>query len=160
MIINETYVKRMISQNLREYINNNEFSMWYIAYYSEVSETTLRNYLKEKSIPSVIVLIKIAELFECSVNDLLGYDHREFIRRERIFDSYIDSPNVVAYFWDKVEQYMKEKRIFGLEALALESFMSSYTLIFDKENGVLPKLVNIIKLCDTLDCTPSDLLGY
>lgn len=160
MIINETYVKRMISQNLREYINNNEFSMWYIAYCSEVSETTLRNYLKEKSIPSAIVLIKIAELFECSVNDLLGYDHREFVRRERIFDSYIDSPNVVAYFWDKVEQYMKEKCIFDLEALALESFMSSYTLLFDKENGALPKLVNIIKLCDALDCTPSDLLGY
>lgn len=76
------------------------------------------------------------------------------------FDSYIDSSNVVAYFWDKVEQYMKEKRIFDLEALALESFMSSYTLLFDKENGVLPKLVNIIKLCDVLGCTPSDLLGY
>lgn len=55
---------------------------------------------------------------------------------------------------------MKEKRLFDLEALALESFMSSYTLLFDKENGVLPKLVNIIKLCDALDCTPSDLLGY
>ena len=47
MIINETYVKRMISQNLREYINNNEFSMWYIAYYSEVSERLLEITLKK-----------------------------------------------------------------------------------------------------------------
>lgn len=159
-MILERDVKKVLSEQLTSRINQSDFKPWYIGYYSEISETTFRSYLKAHRLPNPITLIMIAELFKCSVNDLLGYESYRFIKRERIFDSWLDTPKVTKYFWDRIFFYMHERNIRSLDFLAWRSYVGSFTVQYDFEKNILPELITILRICDTLECTPSDLLGY
>lgn len=136
-----------------------DIRMWYVAYYSEICEATLRKYLKDAKLPSPTVLIKMADLFECSVNDILGYEHFEGKPLTQPFDSGRDTSRVGQYFVFEVTNRMKENRM-CFSDLAAYSFTPEVKLYKCLNTCILPDTLTILRLADALDCTPSDLLGY
>ena len=132
---------------------------WYVAYYSEMHESIMRDYMKGIRFPRPITLIRIAELLECSVNELPGYGYFEINRRERSFDSGFDTRYVTYYFINKIIFLMKEKHI-GINDLSRKSGINEYILANYFRYSSLQEISTILKICDAIDCTPSDLLGY
>lgn len=159
-MINETRIKNYFTKRLVEYMNKKNLRPWYVAYYSEISETTFRKHLKGITLPKSTTLILMAELFECSVNDLLGYKRIVLPVHDGFFSSAIDTPKVANYFWHKMKLYLQESRISYISELAYRSFVTEYTIHKHIDNNTLPDTLLILRICDAPDCTPSDLLGY
>ena len=136
-----------------------ELPPWYVAYYCELSDATFRKYMKCTGLPSPIKLIMVAELFECSVNDLLGYKSYCVEYRDRRFDSGRDTKTVSAYFVDHLLRYMEDCN-YSRSDLAAKVCISTFTMDRYIDEQKLPDTSTLIRIAETLDCTPSDLLGY
>lgn len=158
-MIDEIRIRKYFVDYITKCMTEKDLRPWYVAYYSEIYESTMRDYMKGIRLPRPITLIMMAELLECSVNELLGYGYFERQQRERPFDSGFDTRRVTEYFINKIIFLMKEKHI-GINDLSRKSGINEYTLANYLRYSSLPETSTILKICDALDCTPSDLLGY
>lgn len=151
--------RKHFSEYVARCLDEREIRPWYAAYYCETYDSIFRKYMKGAGLPSPIKLIMLGELLECSVNDLLGYEYYATNPRENLFDSGRDTRHVTAYFVDQVTQRM---RALGLEvdAVAKQVEISTYTMKEYIEHRKLPDTAILLRICDALNCTPSELLGY
>lgn len=136
-----------------------EIHPWYMAYYCESSDSTFRKYMKGAGLPSPIKLIMLAELFECSVNDLLGYGYYEVSHRDHLFDSGQDTRKVEDYFAEQLVSRMRDLGCTTSE-LAVQIELNPITVNEYIKYGKLPDTWILIRIAEALKCTPSDLLGY
>lgn len=153
----------MINYEIREYfskyitreMNERNIRPWYVAYYGDTSEAFIRACIKLKKLPRLDSLIMIAELFECTVNDLLGFDPVMIEARDGLFNAGIDSRKVAEYFMDQI----------ALRGFNLDNFQFNEPdmdvefkrcLRFHR----LPDTDAFLQICSALNRTPSDLLGY
>lgn len=132
---------------------------WYVAYYSEMQDSAFRSCLKGARLPNPISLIMIAELFECSVNDLLGCKSVDVEPRNHIFDSGLERQYVGEYFINQVERFMKDKGV-SVSELAIVCECSENTILNYISNNIIPDTPAILRICNALKCTPSELLGF
>ena len=153
----------LIRSHFAEYVtkclDERDIRVWYAAYYSETDETTYRRYLKGARLPIIRILIKTADLLECTVNDLLGYERVDIPHHERSYDSGLDTKHVTKYMAEQVYRRMEELGM-SVEELANKAGISHYSV---KELGNSRSFVNtstLVELCLALDCIPSELLGY
>lgn len=158
-MINEREVMEYFSSYAAKRMEELDLRPWYVAYYSETSETTFRNYMKCVRLPRPSVLIMMAELFGCTVNELLGYEKVSVPRKIRPFDSGLDTRNLSEHFFSEVARRMVRKRI-TLDDLATYTCVTAPTLDNYFKWNSLPDTSMILHICSALDCTPSDLLGY
>ena len=49
-----------------------DLPLWAVGSYSDVSESTMKEYVKDKRLPKGFTIVRIASALECSVSDLLG----------------------------------------------------------------------------------------
>ena len=153
----------MIRYEIREYFAeyvyrqmiDRDIRPWYIAYYAETNESSFRSYLKKKGLPRIDSLIMIAELLECSVNELLGYESIELEPRDYIFDSGRDVPQVAKYFISEID-----RRSLDVHAIKWDIPMYAEELERSIRFNRLTSTDIFLQVCDFLDCTPSELLGY
>ena len=97
----------------------------------------------------------IAELFECSVNELLGFDYFDVEQGRPLFDSGRDSRDVAEFFMHQLSvRGFDVKNIVYDEPDMEEKFLRA--LRFHR----LPETDVFLKICSALNCTPSELLGY
>lgn len=158
-MINEKEVSKYFSEQVIRRADEMQIPLWYVAYYSECNDYTFRNYMKGVRLPRITTLIMVAELFECSVNELLDYEPYDVPVRNRIFDSGMDSKGVFEHVACKIKHMMCEQNMY-LSDLAYYSYMPEvqlqYSLIHSSEIGTK----DLLNICAALSCTPSDLLGY
>jgi hypothetical protein len=145
------YVSRMMDER--------DIRPWYVAYYSETYDGVLRSCLKMARLPGPITLIMMAELFECTVNDLLGYDYVEVEKRDYLFDSGRDTKHVLNYFREQLRGKLEESDIDPNEKVQFSECRTT-TIGRLVECGCVPDTPVLIQICDILNCTPSELLGY
>lgn len=155
----ENEVKTHFIRYVTKHMNEKEIRPWYVAYYSEISDSTFRKYIKGIQLPKPVTLIFIAELFECTVNDLLGYEGNDTYKQVRRFDSGLETRKVARQFANQVRDRIIAKH-WDITELAYQSLTTHYSIYRYLTEPFLPDTYTLIRLCDALDCTPSDLLGY
>lgn len=158
-MIDELIIRKHFSDYMIRRMTELEIRPWYVAYYSETCENTFRQYLKGLRLPPPITLILMAELFDCSVNDLLGYESYYTAPRHRLFDSGLDADSVAVYFKEQMMIFMEYKDM-SLDDLASCIRVDVMRLHNHMKRHTLPDTATILHICDALDCTPSELLGY
>ena len=76
MIDNVPWEERRIAQHFGEQLTKRaeelELSAWAVGHYSDLSESTIKKYMKGEYLPKTFIVARIASALECSVSDLLG----------------------------------------------------------------------------------------
>lgn len=121
-------------QNLVEYLNLSDISIIY-------------TWKREEYLPSTENLIKISELYNCSLDYLLC----------RTDDFGKCSTKQVSTFYDRVEELIKKNK-YKKYKLEEEKICSSNNL-FKWKHGAIPKIETVIKLADYFNVTIDYLLG-
>ena len=158
-MVNELAIRRHFSDYMLRRMTETEIRPWYVAYYSGICENTLRQYLKGLRLPPPTTLILIAELFECSVNELLGYEPYYSVRHGRLFDPALDTDSVADYFNGQLLNMLADKNI-SLDEISIHVNVGVACLDSYLKNHTLPATTIILGIAEALKCTPSELLGY
>lgn len=158
-MVNENNVKQHFIEYVSRAMIDMDIRPWYVAYYSEICDSTFRVYMRGDRLPRVTALIRMSDLFECSINELLGYGYFESPNQGHFFDSGRETRKVADYLFEQVRNRMEEKDI-SISELASRIELSEPTLQGYFNRPSLPDTSIILRLADALKCTPSDLLGY
>ena len=111
--------------------------------------------------PELFVLVRIANYLNCSVDELLGYISGRTMRLNKSMnDDFSDEDEFKDYFRERLIFMMTEKNL-GVNELARKSRVSIDTIeMYLSIHRWVPCVIDFLYICDALDCTPSDLLGY
>lgn len=152
-------IKYEIREHFAKYVsrelNEREIHPWYLAHYSDASERVIGASLKMKKLPRIDSLILIAELFECTINDLLGFKAVDVQTRDTFFNPGIDSKRVADYFTNQITE-----RGFIIDDFRFNEPDMDVELKRCIRFRRLPNTDAFLQICEALDCTPSELLGY
>lgn len=148
-------IREYFAERLKQGADEHDLRLWYVAYYADTSEAFLRSCLKLKKLPRLDSLILIAELFQCTVNELLGYKFVDVEPRTELFNQGIDTKRVVDYFMRELS-----KRGFELDNFQFNEYGMDAEFRRCIRNRRFQSTDAFLQICDALDCTPSDLLGY
>lgn len=148
-------IREHFAEHLKLGADEHDLQLWYVAYYANTSEAFLRSCLKLKKLPRLDSLILIAELFQCTVNELLGFKSVDVESRIKPFNQGLDIKYVVDYFVRELS-----KRGFELDKFQF----NEYGMDVDFKRCIrahrFPSTDAFLQICSALDCTPSELLGY
>ena len=158
-MVNENEIKRYFTEYVTRAMTEMDIRPWYVAYYSEICDGTFRDYMRGVRLPRPTALIRMSDLFECSINELLGYGYFDSPNRGHFFDLGLETRKVAEYLFEQVIHLMQKNGI-TLSEVASRAEITELTLQRYLENPSLPDTSIILRLADALDCTPSDLLGY
>lgn len=134
-------------ENLKDLLFDNHFTAPMLARELDISEVAVYSYLRGQQ-PDIAVLIKIADLFHCSLDFLLGrtpeFRQTEFSPippfNERL-------PYLLAYFHTNKYRLCKEIPI-------------THSVIYNWQNGKFaPSLDYVIKLADYFGCSVDFVVG-
>lgn len=130
-----------------------------------ISQNSFSNYLQGKTFPNLWLMVLIADLFGCTVNELLDYD---FVDEDELvgydpFNTFDGEDEFACHVRNRLDNYMTRMNI-SVNELSEKSGFNTHTirrwLGVSKKGPELPRTSDFLKLCDALGCTPSDLLGY
>ena len=158
-MINEEVIKEHFIEYVTRAMTERDIRPWYVAYYSEICDGTFRDYMRGLKLPRPTALIRMADLFECSINELLGYGYFDSPNQRHFFDSGRETRMVAEYLSEQLDRFMKKSDMTPGE-VASRAELTEPTIQRYLENPSLPDTSIILRLADALDCTPSDLLGY
>ena len=157
----EDVVTRYFSRELTERTNELGLRKWYIAYYCETSEKTITECLNGSRLPSVWQLILMAEMCRCSVNDLLGYRYFKAESSELASSIPQAKQRLAVAMWNAINEVLDIRNMqFWQLAERIGVPWRTVGMLLENRNETFPKTIVLIRICDALDCTPSDLLGY
>lgn len=159
----------------------NEISTWFVAEVKErtteldlrpyhlvrlckIKEDRIESHLRGDTFPGLFSLVLMAEHLECTVNDLLGFEEIEEIdiyERYLASDMFFTESQYATCLSDRVRRYLEERNM-TLAGLAKQTEFRLETVRhwFSKTRPHLPPTVKFLKICEILECTPSELLGY
>lgn len=163
-MIDEKGIRKWYAEEVKERMEDAGLQPYRIAYLCRVKHENIYGYLQGKPFPKVWNLILLAECLDCSVNDLLGYDEvGDITVYERYLASktYLDELEYAEHFSKRLLRNMEEQSLLpeqihkrtGITLSTIEQWIS-------EKPPALPSVMNLLRLADALDCTPSDLLGY
>lgn len=148
-------IRKYFAERLKQGIEEHDLRLWYVAYYADTSEAFLRSCLKLKKLPRLDSLILIAELFHCTVNELLGFELVDVKSRTEPFNPGLDTQYVVNYF---VRELLE--RDFEWDEFQFNEHDMDVDFRRCIRNRRFPSTDAFLQICSALECTPSDLLGY
>lgn len=148
-------IREYFAERLKQGADEHDLRLWYVAYYADTSEAFLRSCLKLKKLPRLDSLILIAELFQCTVNELLGFKLVDVETRTEPFNQGLETKHVVDYFVHELS-----KRGFELDKFQFNEYGMDVDFKRCIRGRRFPSTDAFLQICDTLECTPSDLLGY
>lgn len=134
-----------------------------LAEYCNLSQCKVKFCLQLGSLPDIWTLILMADCLWCTVNDLLGYgvlnDPAE-LSTCQASSFFSDKREYATCFSSKLRRHMNEKGQ-SVEDLSRSADVNIHALrqcisIVPS----LPQTSDLLRICDALDCTPSDFLGY
>lgn len=130
----------------------------------KIKEDRIDSHLRGDTFPGLFSLVLMAEHLECTVNDLLGFEEIEEIdiyERYLASDMFFTESQYATCLSDRVRRYLEERNM-TLAGLAKQTEFRLETVRhwFSKTRPHLPPTVKFLKVCEILECTPSELLGY
>ena len=161
-MVNSKNVLITFSEILRTKMAEFNLSNRKLAIASRVTSEKISSYRTESCFPKLWTLVLIADFLECSVDELLGYSSFEHADTYRKYASEVfPNEDVFAdYFRNRMLSMMGIKGMTSHE-LSLKSGCSENTIsMYLSVHRWTPQVPVFLNLCDALECTPSELLGY
>ena len=127
----------------------------------KVTQASISRWEKNQKSISGANLIKLSQYFNVSVDELLGYMGGRTMRlNNNMNDDFSDEDEFKDYFRERLIFMMTEKNL-GINELASKSRVSIDTIEMCLSiHRWVPLVIDFLHICDALECTPSDLLGY
>lgn len=163
-MVDEKKVRDWFAQEVKERMEDAGLASYQIAYYCRVKHENIYGYLQGRPFPKLWNTILLAECLDCSVNDLLGYDEIDDVNvYERLLASttYRDELDFSEHFAKRLVRMLDDNATLpkdlskhtGIGLSAIEKWAGDVPV-------ALPSVLNLLRICSALECTPSDLLGY
>lgn len=129
-----------------------------------INERDIQSCLNGTALPGLYSLILLSDHLDCTVNDLLGFDEIEEVEVYEQYsasDMFFNESQYATLLVERVRRYLEERHITMID-LAKKVGITATNLRywFSKTRPHLPTTENLIRICDALECTPSELLGY
>lgn len=162
-MVNEQSIRDWFKVELRERMEENGLRSYHMAYLCRVKPGNISNYLQGSSLPSLWCLILMCENLGCSVNDLLGYEEPEcldFFEKYRATELFDNERQYASCLSERIRRYMSERDTTIAELSERSGFNSRTLSRWLTDRPQLPRTSDFLQICDALDCTPSELLGY
>lgn len=133
-----------------------------VALFTRTSNHEMLEYLQGDSFPEIWSLVLIADYLGCSVDEMLGYSNSHATDCKKIPASNVFySRNIFAdYFREHLIKRMSDKHIDVNELAALSGITKTRIEMYVSVHRWVPSVPYFLRICDALDCTPTDLLGY
>lgn len=156
-------IRMHFAEELQERMEDEGLTINDLAEYCNLSKNKVSFCLQLGSLPDIWSLILMADCLWCTVNDLLGYgvlnDPAE-LSNCQASSFFSDKREYATCFSSKLRRHMNEKG-FSVEELSHSSDINIHSLRqWISIVPSLPSTSDLLCICDALDCTPSDLLGY
>ena len=161
-MVNSKSILITFSEVLRTKMADFNLSNRRLAIGSRVTSEKISGYRNAGCFPKLWTLVLIADYLECSVDELLGYSnfghHNAY---EKCASDVFQNEDVFAdYFRNRLLSTMNVKGMTSYE-LSLKSRCSENTInMYLSVHRWTPQVPVFLNLCDALECTPSELLGY
>lgn len=130
----------------------------------KIKDQHIDSHLRGDTLPGLFSLVLMAEHLECTVNDLLGFeeiDEADVYERYLASNMFFTESQYASCLSDRIRRYLEERDM-TISELSQKSELKLETVRhwFSKTRPHLPPTVKFLKICETLECTPSELLGY
>ncbi len=157
----EPIVTRYFGKELANRIAERDLPFDYVTQYCGISMPSLKECLNGERLATPWQLVLMAEILFCTVNDLLGFGYFNNGTDQMASNLPQGEYRVAEHMWNEVSQRMVEKDL-TVEDIAYYAGVHFTTARnwFGYPHHSFPKTFSLICICDALDCTPSDLLGY
>lgn len=162
-MVDEKKVLEYLVSQVKRRMRERELKVWYMAYYSDMGNCSFGKFLKGRLMPNPWHIILMAEILDCTVNDLLGYEYYYKPENPQASGICMAQKRILERLSDEILHRMNEKNI-NTGDLAWISGESEYVInswsLGNYTNFGKKSTYTLLNICDVLDCTPSDLLGY
>ena len=160
----EADVREWYVREVKERIEDSGSDVYAIVKFCHFRPDYASRYFKGNPFPKLWNIILMAEYFGCSVNDLLGYEEVEDVNTYEKYlasKTYLGEDEFAIRFRNRLTRIMDE---FCISAKDIHDYteisMNAIESWICEKPEALPSVMQLIHICDALDCTPSDLLGY
>lgn len=163
-MINKDEIMRVFGERFTQYMVEHDLRDVNMARLLNMSSMNIPAYKNGTRLPNPWYLVLIAEKFDCIVNDLLGYDGyyiKNNFEREPATKKFSSINRYEIYFRDRLAGMMNIRDVSASElAVLVDKTEDTVRNTWLGNCPRLPDINNLLRICDALDCTPSDLLGY
>ena len=163
-MINKDKIMRTFGERFTKYMAEHNLRDVDMARLLNMSSMNMPAYKNGTRLPNPWYLVLIAEKFDCSVNDLLGYSrcrNSSYFEREPASKKFSSINRYEIYFKNRLADMMK---IRGLSVSELATLVNKTEDTIRNDwlgnRPVIPNVYTFLDICDAIDSTPSDLLGY
>ena len=162
-MVDTKLILQWFSRELIERMEEKGITYRQLAFGSRTMPHNIMDYMQAKNFPNPWTLVLMAEQLGCSVDELLGYEDSGFVRshkKESLFSKYPSEDSFTPYLRDCMVKQMKDEKMTA-ETLSQLSGVNLQTInrYLCVHSGI-PQMPNLLRICDALRCTPSELIGY
>lgn len=162
-MVDTKLILQWFSTELIERMENVGITHRQLALESRTMPHNIIDYMRGQNFPNPWTLVLICERLGCTVDELLGYEDTGFIKDihdARAFVEYPDEDSFTPYLRNRIVQRMKKMKM-SAEELAQRSEITLTTIErYLCVHSGMPYTAYLLRICDALDCTPSELIGY
>ena len=160
-MVNDKIVLRMFSENLNKRMEQKGVTYRQVAFAARVTKGCLVHYKSGNSFPELWTLVLMASYLDCSVDGQLGYsDLDTSFSSTRLIKPLMDEDYFDDYFRECLMNMMNSKNVDIFELSDRSGVSKNYIEMYLSIHRWVPRVPDFLAICDALECTPSDLLGY
>ena len=142
------FIMSNFAERLAELMFDNKISKNFIIENFEINRTTLNRYLNGSRMPSLPLLIQFADLFNCSLDYLLGRTENNYATKYKKCPPFSEQLTIF------LNENKTNKSQFQIKTQISES------IIYDWHFGRhIPNIYNIIKIADCYECSTDFVVG-
>lgn len=160
-MVNIRDAKITFAEELNERMRENGVTYRQTALAVGVTKGSFIHYKSGNSFPELFTLIRISNYLNCSVDSLLGYRSDGKLRLSTdTSGDFFNEDEFKDYFRSRLITMMEQA---GMNAndLSRKSLVSTkYIEMYLSVYRWIPQVPDLLRICDAIGCTPSDLLGY
>lgn len=162
-MFNEEEKLHIFTKELHERLETSGLTYRELAFRARCAPSRVQMYLRGSNFPNLWTLALISEALDCTMDDLLGCcskNNSRIIHADSPFKRFTDEFDFALHFKECLSAKMNCLNM-TQEALAgLTGFGKHRIYRYLSLGYPMPHLAQTLIICDALDCTPSDLLGY
>lgn len=157
---NVTEIREWFAIELRERMTDEKVKAAELCKFCDITRSAMRQYIYGYSFPDPWRMVLIAERLSCSVNDLLGYDEFEDEFARSASKTFPGENHFAEHLAIRIVRRM-EYLGYTHEGLSNKTGIGQDTIerYLDRWPE-LPRTDKFLQICEALNCTPSELLGY
>ena len=159
----ELAIKEYFSREVKTRMEELNLRPYHMSYFCQIKHNSVYGYLNGTLLPNPFSLVLMAEHLECCTDELLGYepcaddDVFEPFRASKMFANRKEYAHCLG---DRLRGYMVNHDITPDELARMADISVEVIKRWTSERPTLPRMNELLKVIDALDCKPSELLGY